>query len=132
MRAAFIDSNIVLYLLSADAAKADRAEMLVSQGGIISVQVLNEVAAVCRGKLKMPWDEIDPLLQAMKTACTVQPLTQDTHERAMALARQFQFSIYDANIVSAALLSGASTLYSEDMQHGLRIDRLTIRNPFVG
>ena len=38
----FFDTNVVLYLLSADAAKADRAEELLAIGGTISVQVLNE------------------------------------------------------------------------------------------
>jgi len=42
----FIDSNVVLYLLSGDATKADRAQTLVAAGGVISVQVLNEVTAV--------------------------------------------------------------------------------------
>ena len=47
----FLDTNVVLYLLSADAAKADRAEELLAGGGIISVQVLNEFAAVASRKL---------------------------------------------------------------------------------
>lgn len=130
MTSPFIDSNVLLYLLSADTAKADRAEALVAKGAVISVQVLNEVTAVCRGTFKLPWNEVDALLQAVKAACTVLPLTQETHERATDLAKQFQFSVYDANIVAAALLSDAKILYSEDMQHGLRIGSLTIRNPF--
>lgn len=44
----FLDSNVILALLSTDAAKADRAEEIVAAGGIISVQVLNEVVSVCR------------------------------------------------------------------------------------
>ena len=34
-------------------------------------------------------------------------------------------------IIAAALESGCTTLYSEDMQNGLKIDFLTIVNPFV-
>jgi len=34
----FIDSNVVLYLLSGDIAKANRAEELLYAGGIVSVQ----------------------------------------------------------------------------------------------
>ena len=52
---AFFDTNVVLYLFSADAAKADRAEALLAAGGLISVQVLNEFAAVARHKLGMTW-----------------------------------------------------------------------------
>ena len=43
----FVDSNIVLSLLSGDAAKADQALALLEAGGVISVQVLNEVTSVC-------------------------------------------------------------------------------------
>ncbi len=126
----FIDSNIVLYLLSSDAAKADKAEQVLEAGGCISVQVLNEVASVCLRKLKMQWQEVDAVLQAVKAACVVLPLTVDTHEKAVQIAKRFHLSFYDANIVASALTSGASILLSEDMQAGLLIDGLQIQNPF--
>ena len=50
----FIDSHVVLYLLSGDIAKANRAQQLLQDGGIVSVEVLNEVTSVCQRKLKMP------------------------------------------------------------------------------
>ncbi len=126
----FIDSNVVLYLLSGDAEKADRAEALLQSGGMISVQVLNEVASVCRRMLKMQWLEVQALLLAVKSACDVFPLTLASHERAIELAKRFQFSLYDANIVASALMSGAEVLLSEDMQSGMLVDGLLIRNPF--
>jgi len=52
---AFFDTNVLLYLLSEDAAKADRAEDLLAGGGVISVQVLNELAAVTSRKLGLAW-----------------------------------------------------------------------------
>ena len=58
----FIDSNVVLYLLSGDQAKADKAEAILQAGGFVSVQVLNEVTSVCRRKLNMPWHEVDAIL----------------------------------------------------------------------
>ena len=126
----FIDSNVVLYLLSGDAPTADRAQTLVTAGAFISVQVLNEVTSVCLRKLKMPWPEIDALLLAVKTACEVLPLTVASHEKAVELAKRFQLSFYDANIVACALLSGAPVLLTEDMHSGLLIDGLVIQNPF--
>ncbi|OIP15875.1 MAG: VapC toxin family PIN domain ribonuclease [Comamonadaceae bacterium CG2_30_59_20] len=126
----FIDSNVVLYLLSGDAPKADRAQALLTAGASISVQVLNEVTSVCLRKLKMPWPEIDALLLAVKTACEVLPLTVASHEKAVELAKRFQLSFYDANIVACALLSGAPVLLTEDMHSGLLIDGLVIQNPF--
>lgn len=126
----FLDSNIVLYLLSGDDAKADRAQTLLEAGGIISVQVLNEVIAVCLRKLKMPWSEIDALLLAVKAACQVLPLTVASHEKAVHVAKQFQLSFYDANIVASALMSGASVLLSEDMHSGMQVEGIRLQNPF--
>ena len=40
----FFDTNVLLYLISEDITKADRAETLLALGGVISVQVLNEFA----------------------------------------------------------------------------------------
>ena len=128
----FNDSNIVMYLLSGDAAKADCAETILQAGGVVSVQVLNEVASVCLRKLKMTWEEVDALLLAVKAACDVQPLTLASHEKAVELAKRFKLSLYDANIVATALLCGAEVLLSEDMHSGLLIDGLSIRNPFAG
>lgn len=132
MKKPFIDSNIILYLLSVNAAKADQSQTILEAGGIISVQVLNEVTSVCLRKLKMPWLEIDALLLAVKAACEVMPLTLASHEKAIELTKRYQLSFYDANIVASALTSGASVLFSEDMHSGLSIDKLVIQNPFNG
>ena len=127
----FFDTNVVLYLLSGDTAKADIAEELLAIGGMISVQVLNEFASVASRKLKMSWPEISDVLTQVRLVCAVEPLSVATHERALAVAERYRLSLYDALIVSAALLAGCKTLYSEDMQDGQVIERqITIRNPF--
>lgn len=129
--AVFFDTNVVLYLLSKDAAKADRAEELLAAGGRISVQVLNEFASVATRKLRMPWPEIHDVLTQVRAICVVEPLTVNTHDRALQIAERYGVSFYDSLIVAAALIGGCSTLYSEDMQHGQIIEgKLTIRNPF--
>ena len=53
MPGSFFDTKTLLYLLSPDIAKADRAASLVKTGGTISVQVLNEFASVARRKLTL-------------------------------------------------------------------------------
>ena len=126
----FIDSNVVLYLFSSDTVKADRAESLLQSGGLISVQVLNEVASVCLRKLKMSWEEIDTVLETLKSTCEVLPVTLASHEKAVGLAKRFQISLYDANIAATAILCGADTLFSEDLQNGMSMDSLTVVNPF--
>lgn len=130
MNKPFVDSNVVLYLLSGDASKADRAQTLLAAGAFVSVQVLNEVTSVCLRKLKMPWDEIDALLLAVKAACEVLPLTVESHEKAVEMTKRYQLSFYDANIVACAVISGAPVLLTEDMHAGLLIEGLTLQNPF--
>lgn len=128
----FIDTNVLLYLLSADTAKANRAEAIVQAGGLISVQVLNEMANVARRKLAMSWMEINELLALVRSLCPVEPLTIETHDRGRLIAERYGISVYDAMIVAAALLAGCETLYSEDMQDGLLIDhQLRVCNPFT-
>jgi predicted nucleic acid-binding protein len=129
---AFIDTGVLLHLLSADAAKADRAEATVRAGGRISVQVLNEIANVARRKLAMPWAQLDEVLTLIQSLCGVEPLTVEMHERGRLMAQRYGLSVYDAMIVGAALVSGCETLYSEDMQDGLLVDQqLRICNPFA-
>ncbi|QXP84280.1 PIN domain-containing protein [Methylococcus sp. ANG] len=128
---AFIDTNVLLYFLSDDTDKADRAEAIVRNGGRISVQVLNEMASVARRKLAMPWEEINEVLTLIRTLCPVEPITVATHDRGRWIAERYGLSVYDAMILAAALLAGCETLYSEDMQGGQLIEgRLRIHNPF--
>ncbi len=128
---AFFDSNVLLYLLSADVAKAERAEALLAQGGTISVQVLNEFASVATRKCAMSHSDIREALLPIRGLCEVVPLTLEIHDRALRVAERYGFSIYDALIVGAALDAGCDTLYSEDLQDGQIIDGvLTINNPF--
>jgi len=80
----------------------------------------------------MDWAEIREILRTIHVACRVEPVSLRTHERGLVIAERFGFRIYDSMIIAAALEAGCVTLLSEDMQHGQRIERLTIRNPFVG
>lgn len=127
----FFDSNVLLYMLSEDVDKADRAEVLLAGGGTISVQVLNELTLAGRRKFRMDWGGIDQFLVPVRSLCEIKPMTEDTYDLGRTLAERHQFPIYDAMIVAAALLAGSDTLYSEDMHDGLLVDgRLRIRNPF--
>jgi predicted nucleic acid-binding protein len=127
----FLDTNVILYPLSEDVAKADRAEALLAQSGTVSVQVLNEAANVMTRKLRMDLDEISGFLTGVRHFCDVVPLTIDTHDDAFEIARRYGFSIYDSLIIAAAIGAKCEVLYSEDLQSGQQIGgRLTIINPF--
>ncbi len=77
--------------------------------------------------------EVRDALEPIMTVCEVLPITVETHQRGLQIAERYRFSIYDALIIAAALDSGCTTLYTEDMQNGQVIENtLTIRNPFQG
>lgn len=128
---AFFDTNVLLYLLSADSNKADRAEALISEGGHVSVQVLNEFAAVSARKIGLDWREIRDILATVREVCAVDPLTTETHDRAIRIAERYRLHLFDALILASALLAGCDRLYSEDLQAGQRIEKvLLVVNPF--
>lgn len=129
----FFDTNVLLYLLSADATKADRVEEVLAAGATLSVQVLNEFAAVALRKLGMTAAEVRDALDPIMTICKVFPVTVETHKRGLQITERYRFALYDALIIAAALDAGCSTLYTEDLQDGQVIDdALVIRNPFRG
>jgi predicted nucleic acid-binding protein len=132
MPGSFFDTNVLVYLASGDATKADRAEAALAAGGAISVQVLNELTNVARRKMQMSWTDTDAFLNTLRSLLTVHPLTVETHETGLALAERYGFSLYDAMIVASALHAGCDTLWSEDMQHGMALEGLRVVDPFRG
>jgi len=129
---AFFDTNVLLYLLSEDTVKADRAESVIVQGGIISAQVLNEFAFVARRKMAMSLPEVREVLAPLYRLCEVTSVTLDTHIQGIQIAERYQYNIWDAMIVASALMAHCVTLYTEDMHHGQILEgRLHIVNPFL-
>jgi predicted nucleic acid-binding protein len=132
MPGSFFDTNILVYVASGDIAKADRAEAILGDGGVISVQVLNELTNVARRKMRMTWVETHAFLSLMRRLLTVQPITIETHETGLSMAERYTLSVYDAMIAASALHAGCDTLWSEDMQHGMSLGQgLRVVNPFL-
>jgi predicted nucleic acid-binding protein len=129
---AFFDTNVLIYLFSDDPAKADACEALVAQGGVISVQVLNEFASVASRKLGLAWPEIREATEIFSATLEVRSIDLEVHARALDLAEAHRLNLYDAAILAAADLADCDVVYTEDMHDGLRIGgRLTLANPFV-
>ena len=136
----FVDSNIFVYMLDLSTpAKCQRARELVygllqDRTGCISYQVVQEALSVLIGKLGEPLDAVVAFLEEV-----LLPLwqineinaTPDLYRSGLQVRARYGFSFYDSLIVAAALGAGCTTLYSEDMQNGQRIEGLTIRNPFA-
>jgi predicted nucleic acid-binding protein len=131
MQGDFFDTNVLVYVASGDSKKADRAERIISGGGVVSVQVLNELSNVARRKMRMTWPETHAFLSSLRGLLTVRPLTLETHETGLAFAERFNLSIYDAMIAASALHAGCDKLWSEDLQDGMALaDGLRVVNPF--
>jgi len=128
---AFVDTNVVVYAVGRDTDRREKAIRLLTDGAVVSTQVINEMVSVLVGKQKFVQVEAYEIAQSLLDLCEVVPVDKETIREAMRLATHHSLSHWDALIIAAALLVGCDTLYSEDMQHGQIFEgRLTIVNPF--
>ena len=128
----FFDTNVVLYAFTPSGDKTVTAERILLQGGVVSVQVLNELTSVSCTKFKMSWSEVKRVIQGTTMLCpNPHALTYETYLEARRISERYGFSIWDGLIIASALESGCATLYTEDLQHGQVVDGVRIVNPFL-
>ena len=136
---AFCDTNIAVYSVAggADAIKKDISRKLIldlaaRSAGMISTQVLNEFISVLTRKSATPISHEQLVMNVEELACLIVIPTDVTLVRkAIERSKISQINYWDALIVEAAIRGGAETLYSEDMQHGMRFGTLRVINSFV-
>jgi predicted nucleic acid-binding protein len=132
----FFDTNILVYTQDAlEPAKQAVARALVAQAieageFTISTQVMLEFYAVAARRRLLSPAHAAALLQAWAENEVV-GATPELLLRAFALQQASQVSVWDALVVQAALDAGCNTLYSEDLQHGMRFGDLALVNPFL-
>jgi len=138
MSGEFIDTNVFVYLFDEnDERKRIKAKEIVrtaleTRSARISHQVVQETLNVVTRKLPTPMTAEQAkqfLEQVLMPLWQIMP-SQTLYRRGLDIQGRFGFSFYDSLIVAAALESGATRLYSEDMQDGQQIGGLTIENPF--
>ena len=132
----FVDTNVLLYAEdeAAEPVKQEKAQVLLKRltrerSAKVSLQVLQEYFAVATRKLKMDTFSARRRIEVYSAFDVVQ-LDSDDLLGAIDLHRLHGFSIWDALIVRAALISGCRKLYTEDLQAGFRIEQLEVVNPF--
>ena len=87
---------------------------------------------VATRQLRMPWGELHDALRIIRIfAGSIRPLHHAVHEAGIVIAERYQYRIYDALIIAAAVEAGCRTLYSEDLANGQTIRGLRIVNPFA-
>ena len=135
----FIDSNVLIYLLDQDSpqkrttARRLVEDVLLSGEGRISFQVIQETLSVITRKFvrQVTTDDARQFLdEVLVPLWRVMP-TQRLYERSLDIQARYRYSFYDSLIIAAALSAGCERLLSEDLQHGQRIEGLTIENPFA-
>ena len=136
MSLAFFDTNILVYSDDASAqVKQKRAsslldEYLSADRAVLSLQVLQEYFATITRKLHVSPEKAQRRVEIFSCAKIVRFEIADLIA-AIELHRLTQISFWDAMIVHAARISGASVLYSEDFQHGQGLGGVRVLNPFV-
>ena len=134
----FLDTNIFVYAFDPGSptkrSKANDliAEALAKRGGVISYQVVQEFLNVATRKFVKPLFAAEAHLylnRVLMPLCEIYP-SASLYSHALSIADDTGYSFYDALVVSAALAADCGILWSEDLQHGRRIDRVEIRNPF--
>ena len=132
----FVDTNVWFYALSAgDEAKRLAANHLLDSldRPIINGQVIRELCVNLLKKSSYNEPAVQELIASLHRDCHVAPETINVFLRASELRKLYAFSYWDSLIVAAALEAGCETLYSEDMQDGLRVcEQLNIVNPLAG
>ena len=134
----FIDTNVFIYHLdTTDKRKHAAAERIVRDGlatgnACISFQVVQEClnTALRKAEVALDTDAARSYLDTVLIPLLQVPASAALYHRALDVRARWQFSFYDSLIVAAALAAGCSRLISEDLQHGQRIESLSIHNPF--
>lgn len=134
---AFLDTNVLVYAFDdQDPQKQTVAQSIleeISRSGCyaLSTQVLQEFFVVTTRKLARPLPEDDAERIVRRLArLQVVPTDAQLVVSAVALCRRTQVALWDALIMQAAIESACTTLLTEDLQDGLCIGPLTVRNPF--
>ncbi len=131
----FIDTNLWLYAFieSDDSTKTGIARTLIKDTNpVISTQVINEVCVNLIRKANFNEEQITQLIESFYQKYPVVELNKSILLDASRLRQRYSLSFWDSLVIASALYTNVSTLYSEDLQHGIVIEKgLRIINPFV-
>ncbi len=135
MSKVFFDTNILGYAVdSFDKRKQQIALRLLEEHRIagtstISTQVLQEFYMVAAKKLGVA-DALTKSMMASLSLLDVVVISPKMILAAIEKHRKYKTSFWDALIMVAALERKCSILFSEDFNHGQKMNGLVISNPF--
>lgn len=133
----FLDTKLALYSIDKRDLEKKRCaqewiKWLLSQKNlVVSPQVLNEMYWIGRTRYPdMPAGDLQRFVRDFIPWCSA-PLDANVTQEAFAIEQRYRMSWWDCLIVASALAARCRLLLTEDMQHGLKIDALTILSPFL-
>lgn len=136
MRLAFFDTNVLVYTEDRSSPAKQKAasdlldKHLSADTAVLSMQVLQEYFATVTRKLRVPPEKAQRQVEIFACAKVVRLEVADLIV-AIEYHRLNHISIWDAMIVRAALIGGASILYTEDLQHEAFFGHVRVSNPFM-
>ena len=128
-----LDTNILIYShFRNDEHKRTVSHELLAANPVVSTQVVSEYLNVMKRLLPVSKIELLKLCAQWMNECWIQLVGKSTVDIAKQIVERYDLQIFDAIIIATALEADCETLYSEDMQHNMKINRqLTIINPFI-
>lgn len=137
----FIDTNIWVYAFLASEEDSGKQSLAlaflrtVSANSriVVSAQVINEFHWTLSRKYSIADPVIlDKVENGIARLADIVPLDHATYRNSFHLRSTCRLSFWDSLIVASALHNGCATLYSEDLAHGMVIEKsLRIANPLA-
>jgi len=135
----FIDTNLWLYLFTSSSDNNDQRKKEITQDLIkdgneifISLLVLNEFSNVSLKKYAVEPDKIYNSIKQIVNVSKIYYPTTDDYKLILNYVKRLKYGFYDSCIITSALRSGCTVLYTEDLQNSQTVDNtLTIINPFI-
>jgi predicted nucleic acid-binding protein len=133
----FVDTNVLMYAHDRSAgekhacAKALVERLWETRSGVVSTQVLQELAVNLRRKVRTPLDA-KAIREIVSDYLTWHVVVNggDSILEALDLEARYQVSFRDALVIQAANACDADVLYSEDLSDGQRYGTVKVKNPF--
>ena len=131
----FVDSNVLVYAFDDQfPGKQEQAKKVMGAPHgelVLSVQVLGEFFRVVTRKIKHPLTPKQALHAAEGLSdLKVWPIHRNLVRAAMRRTIVSRLSYWDSLIVETAIEAEATTLLTEDLQHGQVFGGLRVLNPF--
>ena len=133
----FVDTNVIVYAVDTGTPAKRRLvvdllrRMIGDQALVLSPQSLNECYRVITDRKRLlPREDAREFIFGLAPSCTA-PLTFEVTRKAWQIQDAAGYSFWDSLLLASASLSRCNVFVSEDLQHGRRLDDLTILNPFL-